>query len=74
MLAIVSSCQKDITIPQPPYENKVSIQSLIEPDSLPKVYFNLTVPFFDPKILNAQLVIRNCTVKIIGGGNTDVLH
>ncbi len=73
-ILFISSCQKDITIPQPPYENKVSIQSLIEPDSLPKVYAFQTVPFFDPKILNAQLVLRNATVKIIGGGNTDVLH
>lgn len=70
----ISSCQKDISIPQPPYDSKLSIQSLIEPDSLPKVYVFHTVPYFDPKIFNAQLVLREATVKIIGGGNTDVLH
>jgi hypothetical protein len=67
-------CQKDINIPQPPYDSKVSIQSLIEPDSLPKVYLYHTVPFFDPRIFNAQLVLREAEVKILGDGNVDILH
>ena len=73
-MMMIASCQKDITIPQPPYVPKVSIQSLIEPDSLPIVYVFHTVPFFDPKIYNAQLVLRDATVKVIGGGITDMLH
>ena len=74
MSVIFFSCQKNITIPQPHYDSKVSIQSLIEPDSVPKVFFNYTVPFFDAKIVNAQLVIRNTTVKISGDSKTDILH
>lgn len=74
ILALISSCQKTITIKQPPYTSKVSIQSMLEPDSVPVVYFNRTVPYFDKSITFAQLVIRNATVHINDGTNTDILQ
>lgn len=74
IIIIMSSCQKTITIPQPAYDGKISIQSLIEPDSLPSVYVYHTVPFFDSKIYNAQLVVREAFVTIKGGGKTDTLR
>lgn len=68
------SCEKVITITPPPYAGKVSIQSMLEPDSFPIVYFNKTVPYFDSKINFADLVIRNANVKITSGATTDVLQ
>ncbi|MEO7446176.1 MAG: hypothetical protein ABIT96_11790, partial [Ferruginibacter sp.] len=43
----ITSCEKTITISQPDYQSKVSLQSMLEPDSFPIVYFNKTVPYFD---------------------------
>lgn len=68
------SCEKVITITPPPYIGKVSIQSMLEPDSIPIVYFNKTVPYFDSKINFADLVIRNANIKITSGTSTDVLQ
>ena len=67
------SCEKTITIAPPSYKSKVSIQSMLEPDSLPIVYFNRTVPYFDKKVSFADLVIRNVTVKISNGTSMDIL-
>ena len=67
------SCEKTITIAPPAYKGKVSIQSMLEPDSLPIVYFNRTVPYFDKKVSFADLVIRNATVKISNGTSMDIL-
>ena len=46
---------------------------MLEPDSVPIVYFNKTVPYFDNKISFADLLIRDASVKISDGINTDVL-
>ena len=46
---------------------------MLEPDSLPIVYFNLTVPYFDNKISFADLFIRSAVVNLFDGVNTDIL-
>ena len=66
-------CEKEITVPQPDYVQKASIQGILEPDSLPLVFFNRTTPFLSATTITGQLVIRNATVRIIGGNTTDVL-
>lgn len=71
--ALFISCEKTITITAPSYSGKVSIQSMLEPDSVPIVYFNRTVPYFDKKVSFADLVIRNASVKISNGTSVDVL-
>ena len=67
------SCEKTITITPPDYTGRASIQSMLEPDSLPIVYYNRTVPFFDKKVSFADLVFRNADVKISNGSTTDIL-
>jgi Domain of unknown function (DUF4249) len=72
-LFFIISCEKEITVPQPPYQEKVSIQGILEPDSVPIVYFNRTTPFLSATTLPNALVIRNATIKITGDNNTDIL-
>ena len=43
--------EKTITITPPSYLSRPSIQSMLEPDSLPVVYFNRTVPYFNENLL-----------------------
>lgn len=69
-----SSCEKNITIPQPAYNGKVSIQSMIETDSVPAVYFNRTVPYFDKKVTFNDLVIRNAQINIKSSAGADSLR
>jgi hypothetical protein len=61
------ACEKNIVIAPLPYQSKVSIQSMLEVDSLPVVYFNRTVPYFDTKLSFGDLVIRNADVNITDG-------
>ncbi len=68
------SCEKTITISPPSYISKPSIQSMLEPDSVPVVYFNRTVPYFDSKVSFASLVIRNAIVQVMSTSGTDVLR
>lgn len=69
-----ASCTKIITIKPPSYTGKVSIQGMLEPDSLPVIYFNRTVPYFGSDVSLGSLVIRNATVKITSSNGTDILH
>ncbi len=71
---VLFSCEKIITISAPPYTSKPSIQCMLEPDSLPKVYFNNTVPYFDKKVSFQDLVIRNAQIKIQSSLGIDNLH
>ena len=71
---ILFSCEKVITIKPPTYLGKVSIQSTLEPDSLPVVYFNRTIPYFGNDVALGALAIRNATVKIASSGFTDILR
>ena len=67
------SCKKNITVTPPPYTNKVSIQCFIEADSIPILYFNRTVGYFDGAIKRNQLVIRDAIMKIQSASATDTL-
>ncbi len=71
---IFFSCEKVITIKPPTYLGKVSIQSTLEPDSLPVVYFNRTIPYFGNDVALGALAIRNAMVKITSSAGTDILH
>jgi hypothetical protein len=71
---IFISCEKVITIKPPTYIGKVSIQSMLEPDSLPIVYFNRTVPYFGNDVSLGSLVIRNAVVKITSSSGSDILR
>lgn len=68
------SCEKVITIKPPTYLGKVSIQGMLEPDSLPIIYFNRTVPYFGIDVSLGALAIRNAVMKITSSSGTDILR
>ena len=74
MTTIFFSCEKNITITPPPYQDKPSIQSMLEVDSVPVVYFNRTVPYFGNDLSLQALVLRNAIIKISSNGITDNLR
>ena len=74
LLTFMVSCEKTIDITPPQYDAKVSIQCMLTPDSLPKLYLSNSVPFFDYKVLSKEVFIANAIVKIVSeAGETDVL-
>ncbi len=73
IVIILYSCEKNISVNAPPYTPKVSIQSMLQPDSVPVVYFSRTVPYFDAALNFSDLVIRNAQIKIESSAGTDSL-
>ncbi|MBS1586037.1 MAG: DUF4249 family protein [Bacteroidetes bacterium] len=73
LLLVMFSCQKNITVKPPTYTDKVSIQCFIEEDSIPILYFNKTVPYFDAAVKKNQLVIRGAHVLIESTNTSDLL-
>lgn len=71
--ALTFSCQNEIELPQLPYEDKAIIQGIVEPDSVPIVYFNRTVPFLSGTTDPAELVIRNASVIVSSVEDSDQL-
>ena len=74
LAAISIKCQKEVAIPQLPYESKIIIQGIVEPDSFPIVYINRTVPYLSGTTDPADLVVRNATVSISSEEETDLLY
>lgn len=72
-ISLILSCEKNITVKMPAYSNKVIIQGFIEPDSVPIVYFNKTVPYFDKAVKKNQLIIRNALITIRSNISSDKL-
>ncbi len=73
LFVFLFACQKNITVSPPPYTSKMSIQCFIEADSIPVLYFNKTVPYFDNAIKKNQLIVRNAQITITGTAGADVL-
>lgn len=73
IIILFNCCEKNISIPAPAYTGRVSIQSMIETDSVPIVYFNKTVPYFDRKVTFNDLVIRDAQVIIESRSGKDSL-
>lgn len=71
---LLIGCEKNITIPQPSYNSRVTIQCSLEPGTVPKLYFYRTVPYFD-KINTSlhDLFIKDALVEISDADTTDYL-
>lgn len=66
-------CQNEVPLPQLPYDERVIIQGIIEPDSVPIVYLNRTVPYLSGTTDPASLVVRNALVTVSNAEETDYL-
>jgi len=71
---ILIGCEKKITIKQDPYSSKPSIQCLIEPDSIPRLFLNTTQPFLTANVNTGNMVIRNAFVKISSNMGIDIFQ
>ncbi len=66
------SCQKDIGFNPLPYESELTVECILVPGQIPKLYLSKSVPFFDANVSPTQLFAKGATVTITGSA-TDVL-
>lgn len=71
--ALFSRCQQEVAVPKLPYEPRVVIQGIVEPDSVPVVYFNRTVPYLSDIIDPGELVVRGAAIVVTSPGESDNL-
>lgn len=65
----LASCEEDITLDVPPYEQKLAVYCILYPDSLPKLFLNRSRGYFDYSdnstetihMSGAQVVIEDVT-------------
>lgn len=74
IVSTVWACQSEVDLPQLPYDTKVIIQGIVEPDSVAIVYFNRTVPYLEGTTDPARLVIRNAGVVVSSPNESDLLY
>lgn len=72
-LFLLFSCEKEIVIKPLPYENQLTIECILEPNTFPKLYLSNSVPFFDASVTPSQIFARNAFATISGPGGTDNL-
>src|SRR5688572_3512048 len=72
----LTSCQEDITLEVPPYENKLAVFCILQADSIPRLFLNRSKSYFNYidrsqelfYIDNARVIIKDVT-----SGITDTL-
>lgn len=70
IIALATSCQKDASLKQLRYDSKLSIECLITPNQIPKVYLNKTVPYLTGAALNSSFFARNASITITSATTT----
>lgn len=73
IVCIILSCEKVITIKAKPYQDQLSIECLLVPGQIPKLFLNKSVAYFSSKVSNSDLFIADAIVKISSGDETDIL-
>jgi hypothetical protein len=74
LIAFNSCQQKDIVVEELPYDSKPVIECMITPGVLPKLFLNRGVAYFDPRVGNSDLVMRDALVVIQSDFGADTLE
>lgn len=67
---LATSCQKEVTLNQLPYDGILSIECLITPNKFPELYLNKTAPYLSGAALNSSFFARGANVSIKSVLNT----
>jgi hypothetical protein len=73
VLVCIFSCEKVIHVKPPDYSAKATIQCMLQPDSIPVLFFYKTVPYLNNQIKYADLFIRDAIVTLQSSAGTDSL-
>lgn len=72
----IIGCQKAITVEQQPYEERISIESLLQPGEIPKAFVARMVPFFEniQQQTPSSLFVPDAEVVILSDQGSDTLR
>lgn len=70
-LMMITSCEKEIIIKQQAYISKPSIQCLITPGTIPKLYLNNTMPYLNAAESPRKMFVADAFVTIEANGIAD---
>ncbi len=72
---IFTSCEKTISIPQPAYTPRATIQCSLEPGTVPRLVFYRTIPYFEQTGMSLHdLFIKDAQVQISSQDTVDNLY
>lgn len=74
LIPTIFSCEQVVVLKAKPYQDQLSIECLLVPGQVPKLYLNKSVAFFSSKISSSDLFINNAVVKIKNGDAVDILQ
>ena len=74
VILLFQACQKDITIKPIPYEQKLSMECLLMPGTVPKLYLSHSVPYFNLNVTPNSAFVPDAIIIISGGGTEETLH
>ena len=74
LIIFAISCEKEITIQQKPYTSKLSIQCLITPGAIPRLYLNRTLPYLSPALPNRKMFVADAKVTLKSASESDIME
>jgi hypothetical protein len=73
MTFLLSSCEKNIIVQPHSFKSQLSVECILEPNNVPKLFLGKTVGYFDKRILNKDLFVADAVITITGANKTDTL-
>lgn len=70
---LFNSCEKNIIIEPHPFQSKLSIECILEPGMVPKLFLGKTVGYFDTKHTSKDLFVNDAIVTLTNGTGIDTL-
>ncbi|MFH2025515.1 MAG: hypothetical protein ABIK30_06780 [bacterium] len=70
---LLGGCEKTITIKRLPFESQLSVECILEPSQIPKLYLGNTVAYFDTISTNLEYFVDNATVTLSNSLGVDTL-
>jgi len=74
LCGLLASCTKEIPVELDTYEERISIEGLLQPGTTPRVYVNRTVPFFSTDVTPSQLFVAGADVVISSSNGAELLR
>ncbi len=72
-LLMLSRCEKDVVIAPHPFKSQLTIECILEPHKVPKLFLGKSVAYFDTITSSQDLFAGNASITISSGGVVDEL-
>lgn len=70
---LLNSCEKNIIIEPHPFQSQLSVECILEPGTMPKLFLGKTVGYFDTKHTSKDLFVKDAIITITNDLGIDTL-